>query len=613
LPQAWLETKIKEQEEEEGLSKLVIPIRDDGVEYSVKHLYKDQEAIVAEVMNKIKEWLETEDLSTFKPLRMTLNGSGGSGKSVVINTIVTLLRKMFGFNDVVKVAAPTGVAAFNVNGETFHHLLGNRVSPGQYRPNSMQKAKRLSLVKKFKTLLALIVDERSLVSSKDLGTAERMISETVYSGRFVSSHSWGGLPVVILVGDDYQLPPTNDGALVALKNKKGGKMVEIGRQAFLECGLTVMDLQGSKRVKDSQLEDKKLLAALRTADDLSEKQVKKLLSLHLNAMQAKHGSEVVDAIKKEAIFLFYTNEKRNRHNLTMLKDNSSPSNPVAICKPRSMGTTTGKGDRRHFDSKAPSSALLCIGAKVALDKKNFCPSWGLHNGATGVVEEIIFEEGKNPNHGDLPLYVVVNFPLYCGPVWDPDHPKHVPIPLAQYRCNRSGDSTCCSRTFVPLCLSYARTIHKFQGMSAGPVDPGKIPNIFKCIVCDPGERHVEGSALGLFYTAVSRATTLGNDDGVGSAIYFTGDFDQTRIRNIGKMRQSGEDYVRVKARKQWVSYLQRNVVTSSLSSKKQKSILRWASTHKVCYDSLFHRINEYTSINCFNAASKQPSSYKRRK
>ena len=118
--------------------------------------------------------------------------------------------------------------------------------------------------------------------------------------------------------------------------------------------------------------------------------------------------------------------------------------------------------------------------------------------------------------------------------------QHVPIPLAEYCCNRTNNNrVCCKRTYLPLCLSYARTIHKFQGLSAGPVDEGKIPNMFACIICDPDMRHVEGSALGLFYTALSRATTLGNEDGSESAIYFTGTaYDEARIRNIGRMKNT---------------------------------------------------------------------------
>lgn len=415
---------MKIEEYESGKDKtLHIPLRDDGKEFDPDDLYGDQQLIVAEIMSKIKEWLEADDLSTFKPMRMTINGSGGSGKSVVINTVVTLLRKMFQCNDVIRVVAPTGTAAFNVKGETFHHLLGEKVKPSSYTPNTMNSEKRKKLVKKFKTLLALIIDERSLASSKSLGTTERMISETVFEGGHLREQSWGGVPIVILVGDDYQLPSTEDGALTALTKKGGNKMVQIGRAAMLECAECVMNLKGSKRMQKSQKKEKALINRLRKTKELSEAQTKKLLSLHLSSMKERMGATYTDEIEKKAVFLFYTNEKRTKHNLKQLIKTTGPTNPVAILKPQSFGNVNGKADRRHFDNKPPSATLIAVGSKVALYNKNFCPLWGLHNGAGGTVEELVFAKGTNPNNGDLPKYVVVNFPLYCGPAWDTNSPK----------------------------------------------------------------------------------------------------------------------------------------------------------------------------------------------
>ena len=49
--------------------------------------------------------------------------------------------------------------------------------------------------------------------------------------------------------------------------------------------------------------------------------------------------------------------------------------------------------------------------------------WGLHNGACGIVREIVFQDGHSPNAGHQPSYVVVHFPLYVGPPWDEAFPK----------------------------------------------------------------------------------------------------------------------------------------------------------------------------------------------
>jgi hypothetical protein len=60
----------------------------------------------------------------FIPLRLTVRGAAGTGKSFIINTIVSYLRRMFGDNYVVHVLAPTGIAAFNVLGEALRRFSG---------------------------------------------------------------------------------------------------------------------------------------------------------------------------------------------------------------------------------------------------------------------------------------------------------------------------------------------------------------------------------------------------------------------------------------------------------------------------------------------------------
>lgn len=111
------------------------------------------------------------------------------------------------------------------------------------------------------------------------------------------------------------------------------------------------------------------------------------------------------------------------------------------------------------------------------------------------------------------------------------------------------------RTFVPLEVSCTRTFHKFQGLTAGPVDKGKIEIFCQCIVCDPDEKRFEGTSAGLFHTAVSRPTTLGDDDGLGSAIHFTGNaFKEDRIKRLTKLKHSDQDFAIAQKRKTWVTF-----------------------------------------------------------
>ncbi len=139
-------------------------------------------------------------------------------------------------------------------------------------------------------------------------------------------------------------------------------------------------------------------------------------------MKKKHGKAFVDDLKERAVFLFYTNEKKEMHNVRRFAKVTSDDNPGAIMKCKATSLKYDRAHKGHFNEKHPPACMLCKGANVAIKGRNFCPIWGLHNGAAGIVEETIFLEGKNPNKGDLPEYVVVDFPLYNGPVWDVDNP-----------------------------------------------------------------------------------------------------------------------------------------------------------------------------------------------
>ncbi len=50
----------------------------------------------------------------YKPLQATVMGCGGTGKSFIINTIISIVQTMAQLNDSILVGAPTGAAAFNV-------------------------------------------------------------------------------------------------------------------------------------------------------------------------------------------------------------------------------------------------------------------------------------------------------------------------------------------------------------------------------------------------------------------------------------------------------------------------------------------------------------------
>jgi hypothetical protein len=188
--------------------------------------------------------------------------------------------------------------------------------------------------------------------------------------------------------------------------------------------LTVFELFRSHRLTDDSEDDKAILGALRIGEEINDRHVDKLLSLHLDSIKSKHGPEVVKEIEEKSVFLFWTNEKRIQHNIQKLIEMNGPNNPTCIIKPKSAGGGKhGKGVNKHFKGDFPGFCLICDGCKVAVQGCNFNPIWGIHNGACGTVQERVFAPGTNPNSDSFPMYVVVEFPLYNGPAWDQDNPK----------------------------------------------------------------------------------------------------------------------------------------------------------------------------------------------
>ena len=81
------------------------------------------------------------------------------------------------------------------------------------------------------------------------------------------------------------------------------------------------------------------LEAVRLRKELREHQVQKLLNLSLESFEEKFGSEARKEIEDNAVYLFYTNQKRIRRNIRKIAELVSPNNPVAFIKPKNIKPT----------------------------------------------------------------------------------------------------------------------------------------------------------------------------------------------------------------------------------------------------------------------------------
>ena len=117
--------------------------------------------------------------------------------------------------------------------------------------------------------IALIVDECSMMSALLLGTMEVYCKQAAFKG--AKSHlSWGGLPIVVLVGDDYQLPSIDEGAIYCqekrvnrLRTSVEEVFVQNGMDLSLEFGKDVMILPQTRRVLEGQTHLQHILNGVR--------------------------------------------------------------------------------------------------------------------------------------------------------------------------------------------------------------------------------------------------------------------------------------------------------------------------------------------------------------
>ena len=162
-----------------------------------------------------------------KPFHIFLPRGAGVGKSHLIKTIFTSIRKLLSFKGGdpekprILILAPTEMAVINVDETTIHTSLGINVEHKLYPLNDRQRGilrNNLSEIKFF------IIDEISMVSSVLFYQVHQRLNETFGVSTVLP---FSGLPVLVC-GDLYQLPPVKgDPIYSSTNNIKGYLSLEL--------------------------------------------------------------------------------------------------------------------------------------------------------------------------------------------------------------------------------------------------------------------------------------------------------------------------------------------------------------------------------------------------
>lgn len=185
-------------------------------------------------------------LSSETPVFIT--GGAGTGKSVILRYVKNELSKSFR----VFIAAPTGLAAENVEGVTIHSMFGLPTHLGAAVYDQFSRSEKYRAIAT--QMDVLLVDEVSMIRADIMN----QIDQALQFHRS-STQPFGGVKV-ILFGDPYQLPPILKWEDKSTKWDFGGHKFDekfkskffFSAKVIMNCGLKVFELQTSMRAAEDQ-------------------------------------------------------------------------------------------------------------------------------------------------------------------------------------------------------------------------------------------------------------------------------------------------------------------------------------------------------------------------
>lgn len=361
----------------------------------------------ADPVQVLPEYELARDLVKSQFPLLIVTGGAGTGKSTFIKWLAR------SFEGHVLIAAPTGVAAINVDGKTLHSMC---VLPPAWILDSDIKDYKPSIARGARLL---IIDEVSMVNANLLDG----VSAFFKKNRGVDK-PFGGLPVV-LVGDLFQLPPVVPANLREMF-ARGYKTSKFhGANALAECPYYAIELKKAFRQVDQTFVE--LLADVREG-----RNVEKAL------IQFNERCEITADPPAGAVWLSPRNVEVDRRNTVKLNELSGPSQHYE-------GALTGKFKSDRLP--APMLIELRVGAQVMFTKNG--GKWV--NGSIGTVEKTL------PDKVHVRLLEDGEIVEVSPAQWEQYDYQFEPL-TGQIQRVIAG-----TYTQIPLMLAWSITIHKSQG------------------------------------------------------------------------------------------------------------------------------------------------------
>ena len=404
------------------------------------------------------------------PFYLYIGGEAGTGKSFLLNLMIDAV-KQFGKQSgrelekpVCLTMAPTGVAAYLVNGSTIESALG--IQPQQARSYVSNKSSKNSNLRfLYEDLKVIFLDEVSMCGSDMLAKINFRMQEIMGNNNFM-----GGVTMVA-TGDFGQLPPVGQNIIWGVS--RIDSRIELCPNHW-DDHFRIYYLDEKMRSQD--LEFSTICDKVRKGD--CDEEVKKYMEQHVRDCANENDNDKYATGKMSIIVT--TNPAREEYNLKKL-EKLLPSKKAYMLAARDQST--------NIQNPPPLSAKLPLtvtgqlqtnivfkeGAPVMITSNHSTPKYknnGIVNGARGFIDSI---QPKKDNQ-DVAEVIWVRFTddrigqllrqdsMALLKDHKPNDPLAVPI-IKQKKQFRIKGNVNWMREQFPLTLCYGITSHKSQGQT----------------------------------------------------------------------------------------------------------------------------------------------------
>ncbi|CAM3414398.1 hypothetical protein GCM10016272_01390 [Psychrobacter glaciei] len=401
-----------------------------------------------------------------------LTGSAGSGKTYTLNQYIDYLRAR---RVPVAVTASTGIAATHMNGTTIHSWSGIGIKDELSDRDLSNLARKQFLADRLKDTAVLVIDEISMLHAKQINLVSQVLKHVRKNDK-----AFGGIQVVV-AGDFFQLPP------IGSKGESNREKFAFMSEAWLDAKFHICYLSEQHRqVSDAAN------GGLDLDDILNQIRRQEVTFEAIAALEATYDQSV--DIKRTRLYT---------HNLNVNKINDKEL--AALDGEMMRFEATATGDSKLVETlkktvRTQDELILKVGAKVMFIKNN--AELGVSNGTMGELigfaavkiddskdsSEALIEDDSsddtnedNANADDAVENTAKG--KKSAAKKDKEKPKTKKpttqkMPVVRLNSGReviaepeewiiedeTGD-VLASYEQVPLCLAWAITIHKSQGMT----------------------------------------------------------------------------------------------------------------------------------------------------